>query len=106
MTEVEPRKPALSYATPASPATQQSRYAAASLAVSAVSVLWFALAIFGAPLPVDAYKQHRIGTVTSVLALILSIAAYWQPNRKRTTAHAAITVAAIVLLAYFLVVPL
>jgi hypothetical protein len=106
MTEVGPPKSVLSYATPASRPTQQSRYAIASLVVSAIAILWLALAILDAPLPFDIYKQHRIGTVTSVLALILAIAAYWQPNRKRSMAHAAITVAGLTFLAYFLLVPL
>jgi hypothetical protein len=106
MTEVEPREPVLSYATPASLPTQQSRYAWASLAVSAIALLWFALPIVDAPLPFGVYKQHRIGTVASALALILAIAAYRQPNRKRSTAHIAITVAGLVFVAYFLFVPL
>src|SRR5947208_7784026 len=101
MTEVGPQQPVLSYATPANLPTQQSRYAFASLAISAIAILWLALAIMDAPLPFDVYKQHRIGTIASVLGLILAIAAYWQPYRKRSMAHVAITVAGLAFLAYF-----
>lgn len=104
--EVGPQQPILSYATRASPPTQQSRYAFASLAVSAIAILWLALEIMDAPLPFDVYKRHRIGTIASVPGLILAIAAYWQPNRKRSMAHVAITVAGLAFLAYFLLVPL
>jgi hypothetical protein len=106
MTEVGPQEPVLSHATPASLPTQQSRYAVASLVVSAVAILWLALAIMDAPLPFDVYKQHRIGTVASVLGLILAIAAYWQPMRKRSMAHVAIAVAGLAFFSYFLLVPL
>jgi hypothetical protein len=104
--EVGPQEPVLSYATPASLPTQQSRYAVASLAVSAIAILWLALAIMDAPLPFDVYKQHRIGTVASVLGLILAIASYWQPNRRRSMAHVAITVSGLAFFAYFLLAPL
>jgi hypothetical protein len=108
MTNAEPPKTILSYATPASPPTRQSPYAVASLVVSVLSISWFVLGLgfFDVPLPFDAYKHHRIGTVAAVLALILSVAAYGQPNRKRTLAHAAITLAAMTVLAYVLLVPL
>src|SRR5438045_4514235 len=102
MTNVGPPEPVLSYATPASLPAQQSRYAFASLVVSAIALLWLVLEILSAPLPFDGYKQHRIGTIASVLGLILAIAAYWQPNRRRTMAHVAITVAGLVFAAYFL----
>ncbi|MEA2710851.1 MAG: hypothetical protein QOF78_3452 [Phycisphaerales bacterium] len=106
MTEVGPPEPVLSYATQASLPTQQSRYAFASLVVSGIAVVWLALEIANVPLPVDGYKQHRIGTVASVLGLILAIAAYWQPNRKRSMAHVAIMAAGLAFFAYFLLVPL
>jgi hypothetical protein len=96
----------LAYATSAALPTRQSRYAFASLLVSAVSVVWLALTLLNAPLPFDGYEQHRIGTVASVLGLILSLGAYWEPNRKRTVAHVAILFAAMVFLAYFWIVPL
>jgi hypothetical protein len=105
MTKVEPPAP-LAYATPASLATQQSRFAFASLVVSGIAILWLALWIENWPLPFDGYKQHRIGMVASVLGLILAFAAYWQPNCKRSMTHVAITVAGLVLVAYFLIVPL
>ena len=78
----------------------------ASLLVSMVSILWLALEIAGVRLPFDAYKEHRIGTIASVLALILSIAAYWQPHRKRSMAIVAMTIAALIFAAYVLLVPL
>jgi len=106
MTEVGPPEPVLSYATPASLPTQRSQYAFASLVVSAIAILWLALAIVDVPLPFDVYKQHRIGTVVSVLSLILAIAAYRQPNRKRSAAHVAITGAGIAFFAYVLLIPL
>jgi hypothetical protein len=106
MTKVEPPAPALSDATPAILPTQQSRYAFASLVVSGSALLWLVLEIGNAPLPFDGFKQHRIGTVATVLGLILAIAAYWQPNRKRSMAHIAITVAGLAFVAYFLLVPL
>ena len=74
--------------------------------VSALSILWLALEIAGAPLPFDAYKEHRIGTIAAVLALILAIAAYWQPHRKRSMAVVAMTIAAFIFTAYVLLVPL
>jgi len=106
MTEVGPPEPVLSYATPASRPTQQSRYAIASLVVSGIEIVWHTLSILEAPLPFDVYKQDRMGTVASVLALILAIAAYCEPNRKRSMAHVAITVAVLSFVSYILLVPL
>jgi hypothetical protein len=106
MTEVRPPEPVDSQATPTILAMQQSRYAFVSLLVSGIAVLWLGLEILNVPLPFDGYKQHRIGTVASVLGLILAIAAYWQPNRKRSMAHVAIIVAGLAFVAYFLLVPL
>jgi hypothetical protein len=101
---MESTESVLPYATPAAP-TRASRYAVASLFVSAASTLWLALMISGAPLPFDVYKGHRIGTVGSVLGLIFAVAAYWQPNRGRTMAHVAVAVAGAAFVAYFLVGP-
>jgi hypothetical protein len=106
MSDVQPPEPVLSYATPATLPTQQSGYALASLAVSGSAILWLALAIGNAPLPFDGYKQHRIGTVASVLGLVLAIAACWQPNRKRSVAHVAMMLAVLALVGYLLLVPL
>ena len=94
----------LSYATPPAEQTRQSRYGIASLIVSALTVLWFITNFF--EMPFDPYKHHRIGTVASVLAVILAIAAYRQPNRRRSLAHVAMGVAAFVFLAHVLLVPL
>jgi hypothetical protein len=106
MTQAGPPEPVLSYATPAALPTQQSRYAFASVVVSGMSIVWLSLTILDAPLPFDVYKQHRVGTVASVLALILAIAAYRQPNCKRSMAHVAVTVAGLAFFAYVLLVPL
>src|SRR5262245_49315789 len=106
MAEIEPTNPVLSYASSESLPTRQSRYSHASLAVSSVAILWLILMVFGILLPFDVYKQYRIGTVASVLALILAIAAYRQPHRKRSLAHTAITLAGVTFFAYVLLVPL
>ena len=105
MSEGKSTESVLPYATPSVGPTRASRYAVASLTVSAASVLWLALMISGAPLPFDVYKGHRIGTVGSVLALIFAIASHWQPNRRRTLAHVAAAVAGAVFVGYFLVGP-
>jgi hypothetical protein len=105
MSDPTPPDAVLPYA--AAPARQRSSpYAFASLAVSAAVIVWFALAIGGAPLPFDVYKQHRIGGVLAVLALILALGAYRQPNRRRTAAHAAIAAAGLALAAYLDFAPL
>jgi len=106
MTNAKPPTPTLSYANPVTPPTQHSRYAFASLLVSGTALLWLALAIGTSRLPFDPYKQHRIGTIASVLALILAIAAYRQPNRRRSMMHVATTLAALAFTAYFLFAPL
>jgi hypothetical protein len=85
--------------------TQQSHYPIASLVVSGIEILWHALSVANAPLPFDVYKQDLIGTVASVLGLILAIGAYWQPNRKRSLAQVAVTVAALAFIAHVLLVP-
>ncbi len=102
---MEPSDRILSYATPSLP-LRTSHYAFASLAMSALSFLWLALEILNAPLPFSADKQHRIGTIASVLAVILAIAACWQPNRKRPVAYLAFMLSSLTFLAYALLIPL
>jgi hypothetical protein len=94
----------LPYATPASLPTRNSRYAFASLAVSMIAFAWFALLLMGAA-PFNVYKQHRIGGVTAVFAIILAFAAYRSPNRRRSAAHVAMTAAGLALVAYVLLTP-
>ena len=96
----------LSYARPAGRPARQSRYSYASLVLSALSALWLTLAVAGAPLSFDPYKQHRVGTIASVLAIILAIAPYRQPDRSREAAHVAVVAAGLVFVAYFLLAPI
>jgi hypothetical protein len=95
----------LPYATPAARPVEQSGYALASLVVAGLSLAWFALA-FTSGLPFDPRKQHRIGSVASVLAIILAIGAYRQPYRKHALKHVAMTIAGCAFMLYVLIVPL
>jgi hypothetical protein len=74
--------------------------------VSGTALVWLTLAIGTSLLPFDAYKQHRIGTIASVFGLILAMAAYRQPIRRRGMTHVAITLAGLTFTAYFLFPPL
>ena len=103
MDEADPSSRVLSYASP--PRTKRSRYAITSLAVSGLSVLWMAAA-FTLPLPVDNYKHHRIGTVASVLALILAFGAYRETNSKRGLVRASWWAGALALVLYLVLRPL
>jgi hypothetical protein len=106
MTGTQPPNAVLRYATPPRTSSPPSRYAFASLAASVITLLWLGLAVMYAALPFDPPKQHRIGSVASVFALILAIAAYRQPNRGRSLAHVAITAAGLTFFAYFPVAPI
>ena len=68
---------------------------------------WFVLDFFiDRYLPFDVYKRHNIGTVASLLALILAVGAYTQPHRRRGLIHLAVLAAALILAAYVFIVPL
>ncbi|MCC6581347.1 MAG: hypothetical protein IT440_13000 [Phycisphaeraceae bacterium] len=80
-----------------------SRYVWTSLAVSLANLFWqgwFDGVVF------NIYKQHRVGTLASVLALMLAIAAYQQPNRRRSLALVALMIAILEVLAHVMLVPL
>jgi hypothetical protein len=87
-------------------AVRQSGYAVASLVVSGLSLAWLVMAAVGVALPFDEYKQERIGATGAVLGLVLAMAAYREPNRRRALAHVALALAAGVLAWCSLVVPL
>ena len=88
-------------------ALQYSPYVVASFIVSAACVFWWFLSAAGdAWMPFNIYKRQEIGTVASVLAVILAIGALLRPNERRPRAYAALAFSVLVFLAYLLIVPL
>jgi len=107
MVDAKPEQAAVNYDTQGTPPWHSSPFAVASLVVSIVFALCFFLDFFfDRYLPFDVYKRHNIGTVATLVAVILAVASYSRPNRRRGLTHLATAVAILVFLGYLLIVPL
>jgi hypothetical protein len=92
---MEPNSPILPYETPGLNSVRTSWYGLASLCVGILSAFWFFL-----DTPIDPAKHDRIGAIVAILGIILAMAAYKQPHRKRMITHFGMAMSAIALLAY------